>query len=467
MAVAKPDVYEHLGRIVDRVVTEKPSDALGAVEIISRLIKEAGAEGRPVGPKTPAPASEEELAARAGYSSKVLTLDQDFQDRDEEGKPTGVKACACTIPDFMADADMLAWAGVGFGDLESYKIMCSMRNLATREEVTTAGYKSMRLWGKILGLEKDYYVVEAERDAQPDWEGAEGEEPPDMKAVMYSFFAYYVTTDLCEGWTKLPELKPREVQVAREIKKVFSGDLKAPVITHPYFEGKEENLLRAQIALISADTVLTVNGMYKNDDSDPPHLVRPIADNLAEGFNPLEWGADLRGEALKKPEAWVHAQPHILISGLTFNEELPEEAPEKDNVEEYEKYLKLKAIHEMDPKRDLLRSIANDKLSWTIKQAGDTTLYAPAYGAQATEKPKLPWSQATTCVRSLTWPGAVCVSRASQLLTLYVGYGLMSGAPDFYFRAPLDIQDEPEEADEQPEPQGSEAKAADGDADDQ
>lgn len=457
-AAVKGDVYEHLGRIVERVVTEKPSDALGAVEIISRLIKEASAEGRPLGPKVCAPASEEELAMRAGYSGQVLILDQDFQDRDDDGKPTAPKPCACSISDFSADADMLCWAGVGFGDLESYKIMCSMRNLATKAEVAEGGYKSMRLWGKILGTEKDYYVVEAERDAQPDFEVPDGEEPPPPQALMYSYFAYYVTTDLCESWTKLPELRPKQIQAACDIKKLFTGDLKAPVITHPYFDGKEENLLRAQIALISADTVLTVKGMYTfpNEDNDPPHLTRPIADNLAEVFNfPV-------GDALGKPETWVHAQPHILMSGLTMNEEPPpaEEAPDKnDDAEGYEKYLKVKAISELDPKQDLMRGITNDKLSWSIKQAGDTSLYAPPYGENATEKPKLPWSQVTTCVRSLAWPGAVAVCRGMQLVNMYVGYGLKAGVPDFFFRAPLDIQEEPEDPEEQPEPQGAEAVA--------
>lgn len=448
-------VYEHLSKIVERVVTERPTDALGVVEIMSRLVKEAAGEKRPVGPKAPPPTKEEDLKRWADYSDKVLVLDQDFMERDGDGVPTGPKQC-CAIPDYMVEADMFAWAGVGFGDLESYKAKCSMRNLATREE----GYKSMRLWGKMLGTQQDYYIVEAERDAQPDWEPAfEGEEPPDPKAVMYSWYAYFVTTDLCASWTKLPELRPKELTVAREIKKLFTGRLDAPVITHPYFDGTEANLLRSQIALITADTTLCIKGIYTfPGEEEPPHLTRPTPDTKNVEF---VWPAP---SDLLHRSAWVHMQPHIMESGLTFNEEPAEEAPEKDDVEAYTKYLVAKAVQGSDPKRDLMRGLEGDKLQWTIKQAGDTAMYNAPYGTTG-EKPQRPRSNAVTYVRSVSWPGAVCVHRGRSFANLYVGYGVPAGAPDFYFRAPLDIQDEPDDAEEEAEPQGTEEVKVADDAD--
>ena len=44
--------------------------------------------------------------------------------------------------------------------------------------------------------------------------------------------------------------------MSRQIKHIFTGDLNAPVISNPFFKGKEENLLRAQIARISHATTL-------------------------------------------------------------------------------------------------------------------------------------------------------------------------------------------------------------------
>ena len=37
-----------------------------------------------------------------------------------------------------------------------------------------------------------------------------------------------------------------------QVKKILTGDLNAPVVTQPYFPGKEDHLLRAMIADISA-----------------------------------------------------------------------------------------------------------------------------------------------------------------------------------------------------------------------
>eukprot|EP00928_Gymnodinium_smaydae_P064187 TRINITY_DN47596_c0_g1_i1.p1 TRINITY_DN47596_c0_g1~~TRINITY_DN47596_c0_g1_i1.p1 ORF type:complete len:467 (-),score=114.31 TRINITY_DN47596_c0_g1_i1:72-1472(-) len=435
-------IQEHLGLVVERVVAERPKDALAVVEVLSRLVKEAVEEGRPAGPKPVPPATEEELKAQAASAEQVLKLDKDFLEIDGDGVPQGPKQC-CAIADFMVESDVLAWAGCGLGEQESYKVMCAMRNLSTRE---TEGIKSMRFWGKILGTEQDYYVVEAERDAQPDYEPeTEGEEPPPAQALMYSWYAYYVCTDLVGNWTKLPELRPREILAAREIKKLFTGRLDAPVITHPYFEGTEANLLRAQIAQITADTVLCVKGFYLPPEEEGPVHLKPGGESVNPDF---VWPAVAE---LMNPSAWMHTEPHIHRSGLTQNEPPAEDAPDKEDVEAYEKYLRAKAEQESDPNRQTMRGIEGDDLQWSVKRAGDTTLYTSPLPGTA-ERPKGPRCNATTYVRSVTWPGAVCATRGEQLVNMYVGYGWPAGKPDFYIRAPLDIQDEPDDCDEQPEP---------------
>lgn len=431
-------MYDHLADIVDLIVAERPRDALGVVEVLSRFVKEAMVEDK-TGQSV---VDEEGLQAKAKYGTDVLTMDIDYLEKDGEGVVTGPKQC-CAMPDYMIEADTLAWAGAGFSMVESYKVMCSVRNLATREN---EGIKQMRFWGKILGTDADYYVVEAERDGQPDMEPEkEGDEPPDPKAVMYNLYAYYVATDTCGSWVKLPDLRPRELLAARAIRKLFTGKLDAKVITHPYFDGTEANLLRAQIALITANTVLGIKGMYLQGEEEPLHLNRPTADSINPDF---EYPA---ASDMLKPGSWVHAQPHILNSGLTMNEEPAEEAPEKDDVEAYVKYLKAVATQEADLKRELQRSVATDGLQWTIKQAGDAMLYASPLPGTA-EKPKKPRATCVSYARSLTWPGAVAVHRGEQVTNLYVGYGWPAGKPDFFFPAPLDIQDEPDDRDEVPEP---------------
>lgn len=422
MAKSNAQVYEHLTNIVNRVISEKPKDAYGLVEVLSRLVKEP-----PAATKAPE-MTPEEAEALVTYIGKAKALDK--VPSDESG-PTAV----CAIPDFCEEADMFAWAGVGLGEMESYKVMCSLRNMA----VTLEGYQKVRFWGKILGTEADYYVAEAGK------EGGSGEEPEDPEqepnGTGVNKFTYFVATDLTGAWTKLPDIRPKDIISARLIKRLFSGNPKAKVITHPFFDGLEEVLLRATIARIAADTSLCVKGMlHREEDAEE------VTTN--EEF---QW--PLPAE-LKKKEAWMHNEPHILNIGRTTHKELPD--PEEDPVA----FAKAKEVQDNDPAKDVIRSVVDDGLDWNIKQFGDVALYKNP--SDPSGKPKC---YAVTCLRSLTWPGAVTVSRGTNYASLYVGYGLQAGAPDFFPPAPLDIQDEPEDHGEVQEPQGSpEAEGGEGEA---
>ena len=43
----------------------------------------------------------------------------------------------------------------------------------------------------------------------------------------------------------LPDLQTKDIKAARTIKVNFTGDLERPIITNPYFFGKEKHFLRA------------------------------------------------------------------------------------------------------------------------------------------------------------------------------------------------------------------------------
>ncbi len=76
----------------------------------------------------------------------------------------------------MTESRVFQWAGVGFGEQETYRLQKSIKKLAQSKS-----HKSVRFFGKIYGTEKDYYIVEATGDAGEDEEAAgeaavEGEE---------------------------------------------------------------------------------------------------------------------------------------------------------------------------------------------------------------------------------------------------------------------------------------------------
>jgi len=411
----KEGVYDHIGKIIDCVIAERPQDACGLVEVLSRLVRKAA---QPATPGEPEPDLTEALE-RHFRRAQLL----DAVPKDEGGEPVQV----CNIPDFCEEAELLAWAGLGFGELEAYRLACSLRNLAHKE--AEAGLTKLRLWGKLLGTGADYYVAEAQRGegAAPEGEEEEMEVPGTPGANLH---AYYVTTDLCGDWQKLPEVRAREIVAARMIRRLLTGDPTAKVITHPSFDGNEAVLLRAQIARISADTVLCIKGYLAREPVEEGEEPGPV--EVAE-----EFAAPPPAE-LAKPSGWTHMAHHLMRNGRTAHKEIPEDLEDDQKA-------KLEEEQKADPPADQIRGLEGDELAWTIKQTGDPTVY---------ENPAQ--SMLVTAVRSLSWPGAVSVARGKQFANFYVGNGLAAREPDFFPPEPPDVQDEPEDPGEQPQPPGTE-----------
>ena len=74
---------------------------------------------------------------------------------------------------------------------------------------------------------------------------------------------FWVTDNLLNDWVQLPDCSPDHIVQARKIKHVFTGDLNADISSNPKFDGKERHFLRAQLARISAATVICPKGMYE------------------------------------------------------------------------------------------------------------------------------------------------------------------------------------------------------------
>ena len=86
-----------------------------------------------------------------------------------------------------------------------------MKQLGTTTQAT-----SLRLWGKILGTDRDYYIAEANAETA----GAESddvERPANMepRGQGVNTFAYWVTNSPTDHWQLLPDLLPEDIQAAR------------------------------------------------------------------------------------------------------------------------------------------------------------------------------------------------------------------------------------------------------------
>ena len=108
------------------------------------------------------------------------------------------------------------------------------------------GCTELRFWGKIHGTERDYYIAEGKAEVQ-DEEGQD-QLPADaeQKGSGVNENIYWACNSPIDNqWSKLPDLVPGDIAIARQIKFSFSGDLHRRIITNPFFHKSESYLLRA------------------------------------------------------------------------------------------------------------------------------------------------------------------------------------------------------------------------------
>ena len=188
--------------------------------------------------------------------------------------------------------------------------------------------QQVRLWGKILGTERDYYVAEGVMDAGAEDEQAEGADP---RGSGVNKNVYFVCNGPLDEWKQLPDCRPEDILNARSIKMNFTGDLDRQFFTNPSFFDTERVYLRAQIARISHSTTLIPRGLFRLTEDNP----RDIEENTPEEDEPMKIPTvrDM-GDA----SMWCHYTPSILKQGrLQHAEGQPLDGEEDVEAEELQR----------------------------------------------------------------------------------------------------------------------------------
>lgn len=249
----------------------------------------------------------------------------------------------------METAEMLEWAGVCFGEEDTYKLSKAMKRIATM-----SGASKLIFFGKIFGTQKDYWIVSGELA------GAEEESKDktvEARGVGVNSSVFWVTDNLLNDWIQLPDCKPEHVKCARQIKHVFTGDLNASIDSNPPFQGKERHLLRAQLARIAHATMVVPKGLFEIDEETNEM-------KFAEEF------AMPPTDELKSLETWGNLHPIILKAGRTTHFAPP-------GMEEEERDALLENLNEKDPTQERFRALAEHtpiqglEFSWLSKIVGD------------------------------------------------------------------------------------------------
>jgi hypothetical protein len=188
------------------------------------------------------------------------------------------------MPNVQEEARLFEWAGVSFGEEETYKLSKAMKRLAV-----LSGASRLRFWGKILGIQRDYWVIEGVLD-QAEEERAHWSHEKRGEGV--NKMVYWVNDNLVEDWIQLPDATPEHIKAARQIKHVCTGNLNGVIDSNPPFPGKERHFLRAQIARITHGTSIVPKDLIVIDEETKE-------DKYSDEF---AWPEDL-----KNLEIWAHA----------------------------------------------------------------------------------------------------------------------------------------------------------------
>ena len=256
------------------------------------------------------------------------------------------------MPNFAEDAEMLEWAGIDFGEEDTYRMGRSFKRLAQM-----SGAEGLKLFGKIYGTSKDYWIACGKLNTAE--EASSGQE---ARGEGVNELVYWATDNLLNDWVQLPDARPDHIVTARQIKQAFTGDLNKEITSNPTFDGKERHLLRAQIARISAGSIICPKGYYEM--TEPENEGDKVEMKLAEE------PPTLNSTELQSLEAWGNLYPNILKAGRTTH-------VKPDDVDDETWEGQLAEIAETDKVEERFRMLQEHtkipglESAWTSKVVGD------------------------------------------------------------------------------------------------
>lgn len=285
----------------------------------------------------------------------------------------------------------------------------------------------MRLWGKIVGTEKDYFIAEGVVEGGEPAEGAEDAEPiegMEARGTGVNKYVYYACNGPLGAWVQLPDLRPQDIINAKSIKYNFTGDINRKIYTNPFYFETEKVYLRAQIARISFSTTLIPKGLYKLQEQEEGES-REIEENVPEDE-----------EQVYKPttkdmgwiDNWLHFTPSILKQGrLTHMEGKPLEGEEEVEPEE----LMAREVKK-DPWEPRLKPITQDSKTrggapaWVVRSYNVKDTYLHPTTNKSSE------NYGIVVVKSLWWPGSHTFFQDGKTFQIYVGNGQKHESETYY-----------------------------------
>jgi len=443
-------IYSHIADISRRIVDEKLDNAYDEFENLSLAVKQSKLKVESANDIPVQRVNEEERAEVGGHIDSILTAygrkpekkpkvvkedddeeEEEEEDKEEEAEPIDTAKCA----NILEHQQLISWSGLCMESEEAYQLQHAVIGLVRK---LGENFESSRFWGKVLAMNGDYYVVEAKLTEYPEPAEQAEDAPPSRNedpGKGANEFVYFVTTNI-EGngeWRQLGDVTAEQIKASRRIHRLFTGDLNAKVGGRVHFAWSEAELLRAQIARISAATVLAPSEFYVRPEEDDEE--DPFAMERNEEFAPNEDG----GVAV---DAWVHSRGHLRLEGRVAKWIAPEKEDEDDEEAENEnEEEKEPTAEETEEEIPILQSIASDACAEFGGGADDDD---EAEGSNVWNIRSLNANCAYQIVvlSNKLWAGAKTVYRANSatFVNVYIGDGVKYRATYYTPSPPLPIQ---------------------------
>ena len=410
------DNKEHLKELVKELVTLHKEDGYENFEEISMFVREKNTKLDTFQYKLPSKVIKK-CFQHTPLEEKILT---DFSLKK--------KNIAKTIPNYMEDvlqqSKLFEWGGVSFSDEEWYKIRMAMKKILIENDC-----EYLRFFGKIYGINSDYYIIQGLLKTYPMKNPQVHVETRGNEGI--NRYTFWVSNSILESWYELPDITHEQIVISRRFKYHLTGDLNAKVKSFVSFPGKEMHLLKCQIVRILHSSCIVPKGYYKISENFKEQLEGKVTEYNEEYKSPSF-------DEMKGPEgeAWVHEHAYIYPSGKVIDPSVETQVDRLKGINEDEGY-KVKEgegenINEIDLKY------------WKVKVVGDQIMHNKANGD--------PIIHAVVLVKNLRWPGTLTVWKEEKFANIYVGYGIKAIGENYYPTQLVKIDKDPADLDEQKEP---------------
>ena len=410
------DIKQHTKEVIKEIITLHKNDGYENFEKISLFIRDKNTKLDNFQFKKP--------IKEIKRTFQLTPLEEKVLTNFAKNRDKSTKLINNYMEDIISQSKLFEWGGISFSDEEWYKIRLAMKKILIENNC-----EFLRFFGKIYGINSDYYILQGILKDYPMNNPPVHVESRGNEGI--NRYTFWVSNSILESWYELPDITAQQIVESRKFKYIFTGDLNAKVKSFVPFPGKEMHLLKCQIVRILHSSCIVPKGLLKLSENFKDQLEGKITEYDEEYKSPTF-------EEMKSPEgeSWIHEQAYIYPNGKVIDPSIETQVDRLKGINEDEGYKIKEGEGENIEEKDMKY--------WKIKVVGDQMMHNRQNGD--------PITHAVILVRNNRWPGTLAVWKEEKFANIYVGFGTKAIDNNYYPTQLKKVDKDPNDLDEQKEP---------------